>query len=269
VTAPKSQLQYVLIPHPDDEFAAWSMIEGAADNYPVFILLTHGEATAFADGHGLQVGLGERVPQPQPFHGPHSLFAHAQRLDSWHAFLDRMAALDATLDSPPFFQHLVVDGRGFDVFIGTRTARVVFDLGDGSLTEDDVGWALRTVRANVRGFLPVTQEYGAIGAAYFNADNPGPIYTHPDHRAVHRALWDTDFGLPGPQWGRTTDSDPDVARTSEVTPETYRQAMEVGAGGQRLGAVQQVYGWLGAPAEGFPTTPGDLFARVQAFWQRF
>ena len=281
----KVQIQYVVIPHPDDEFGAWSLIEGATNNYPVFVLLTHGEATVMGTGTGLQADLGERPPQPQPFHGKGSLFLHAQRLDSWHTFLNRMADLDATLDVPGFRGHQTAattppSARSpeFDLFIGDKTARVVFDLGDGHLDADVVSWAVRTVRSEVRPQLPLQQEYGIIGAAYYNASYPGPSYTHPDHHAVHLALWNTDFGLPGPQWGRTPHTDPDAAsphgRTDIVSPTTYEAVMAVGDNGQRLGALQQVYGWLAFEPDGYfhpgpAVTDDGAFARYQSFWQRF
>ena len=281
----KQQLQYILIPHPDDEFQGWSLVEGSVHNYPVFVLLTHGEGTGMGEGHGLQAALGERVPQPQPFHGPRSLFLRAQRLDSWHAFLDLMAEVDETLDVPRFHGHLRGAtspgfGRddGFDVFVGERSARVVFDLGDGRLDQDVVAWALRTVRAQVRPLLPVREEFGAVGAAYYNVAHPGPVYEHRDHRAVHLALWHVDFGLPGPQWCRTTHTDPDVratgGRTSAVSAKGYADAMAIAPDGRRLGRFQRAYGWLAFDPSGFfppgdrPTDDGAV-SRYQSFWRRF
>ena len=280
----KRQLQYVLIPHPDDELQAWSMVEGAEDDHPVFILLTHGEATGMGDGHGLEVARGERIPQPQPFHGPHSLFLHAQRLDSWHAFLDAMADVDPTLDRPPFHGHLVgadaPGGRpaGFDLFIGERSSRVVFDLGDGGLDQDAVAWALRTVRAQVRPLLPVQDELGAVGAAYYNTLPGAPRYDHVDHHAVHLALWNVDFGLPGSQWCRTPHIDPDVertgGRTEAMSPETFAAATAIGPNGDAVGHYQRIYGWLAFdptgsfPAGDRPTDDGAV-SRYQSFWRRF
>ena len=68
----KTQLQYIVIPHPDDEYEAWSLVEKSAGNYPVFLVMTHGEETSFYDGHGIDaqgynLEYGERVPQPQPW----------------------------------------------------------------------------------------------------------------------------------------------------------------------------------------------------------
>src|ERR671917_1265731 len=68
----KKRLQYVVVPHPDDEFSAWSLIEKSHDNYPVFIVLTRGERTRYCAPEGkvaLQVNLGEDKPSPYPYVG--------------------------------------------------------------------------------------------------------------------------------------------------------------------------------------------------------
>ena len=120
-------------------------------------------------------------------------YCAAQRLDSWHAFLDGMAELDSGLDVPA-----PVSGvEGFELRVGERSARVVFDGGDGRLSPQFVTDALQAVRRQ-RDRFPVQREDGVIGAAYYNDRYPGAWkYTHPDHLAVHRALFDTDQGLPG------------------------------------------------------------------------
>lgn len=270
---------WVLIPHPDDEFSAWSLLEDDGI-YPVFVLLTHGEATAFAAGQGLQADLGERTPAPQPFHGPRSLYVRAQRLDSWHAFLDEIARLAGRPDRAEFRIHLpgaVPLDHGCDVFVGARTARVVFDLGDGHLTRDVVIQAFTMARREVLPLLPSEVDDAAVAAAFYNDRDPGPHYAHRDHQAVHEALWDHDFGLPGGQWGRTVRADPDVAgtggRVALVSPGLYDAVMALGPDGRRTGALQRIYGWLGFQADGaFRPAPDpadeDVFSRSQAFWRR-
>ena len=270
----KQRLQYVLVPHPDDEFSAWSLIQDSTENYPVFVLLTHGEATGMCDGHGLQVDLGERVPQPQPFTGMYTKNCAAQRLDSWHAFLDAIAEIDSSLDSPAFVGQVA----GFGLWVGERSARVIFDGGDGRLSPQSVTDALQAVRAN-RDRFPVQREDGVIGAAYYNSHYPGAWrYAHPDHLAVHRALFDTDQGLPGRQWGLTAHSDPDAApphgRTGQTRPDIFAAAMSVAPAGQRTGLFQQAYGWLGFWPDGgrWPAPETDAepgLSRTQTFWQRY
>ncbi len=91
-------LDYVDVPHPDDELEAWSLLEDRPDQYPVFVLCTHGEATVYADGRGFQPQLGERTPQPQPWGPPGSTTVRRQRLSSFTAFLDEASLLDPALE---------------------------------------------------------------------------------------------------------------------------------------------------------------------------
>lgn len=243
-------------------------------SFPVFVLLTHGEATTFCHGHGLQAHLGERVPAPQPFTGPGTDNCRRQRLDSWHAFLDGMAAVDPHLDIPD----RVGEVGGCEVFAGERSARVIFDGGDGRLTPEFVSAALAHTRSLRLTHFPVQTEHRVVGAAYRNASTPGSVISdHPDHRAVHLALWHTDHGLPGSQWGRTARGDedavPPAGRTESVEPELYHWTMAVEPDGRRTGLLQVVYGWLAYDAEGKwnagETDEATIFSRSQTFWRRF
>lgn len=273
----KVQLQYIVIPHPDDEFEAWSLIENSVDNYPVFLLCTYGEATGLGDGSAFQPQLGEWLPQPQPWAGPHTPTIRAQRLHSWHAFLDAMAERDPQLDKAPGYVGELAGGPSpLRLWVGPNSARVVFDGGDGKLTPQFVTAAIQRTRELRFTHFPVQKEYAVIGASYFNSSYAGVPYVHADHRAVHVALWSTDQGVPGPQWGRTPATDPDVAatggRTNHITPATYQTAMALDpTTGQRIGVLQAAYGWLG-PAEGWALGETDatvFFSRQQSFWRRF
>ena len=265
--AAPSQLLYVVVPHPDDEFSAWALLEASPDSYPVFVLCTQGERTGMADGRGCQPELGEWVPPPQPWGEPGSTTVRLQRLASFAAFLDAMLP-DAAGPAP--VAELTDGPSPFTVQVGRRSARVVFDGGDGRLTPQFVTAALQRTRALRETHLPALREHAAVGAAYFNS-LPGSVrYTHPDHRAVHEALWHVDQGLPGPQWCRTATVDPDVARTEHVSPQTYRAAMAIAGDGRRTGAFQVFYGWLGG-GRGWPAGETDataLFSRRQSFWRR-
>jgi hypothetical protein len=50
VDTTKTFIQYVVSPHPDDVFEAWSLVQDAKANYPVFVTLTKGESTAYCKG---------------------------------------------------------------------------------------------------------------------------------------------------------------------------------------------------------------------------
>lgn len=43
-SASASRLSYIISPHPDDEYAAWSQIQRSPDNYPVFVYITQGQS---------------------------------------------------------------------------------------------------------------------------------------------------------------------------------------------------------------------------------
>ena len=272
----KTQIVYVVVPHPDDEFQAWALIERSADNYPVFVLCTHGESTGMADGRAHQPELGEWTPPPQPWGGPGSDTVRAQRVASFSAFLDGMAGVDRYLDRELLDRGELTDGpSAFRVHVGRRSARVVFDGGDGRLTPEFVTAAVQRTRALRSTHLPVQEEDFVVGAAYLSTV-PGSVrYAHPDHRAVHLALWHTDQGVPGPQWCRTATADPDVlrtgGRTERVSAPTYESVMGIAPDGQRTGLLQVFYGWLGPPG-GWPAGETDatsMWSRRQSFWRRF
>lgn len=269
------RIRYVVVPHPDDEFSAWSLVGGQGDHYVVFVLLTKGEATRFCDGHGLQVAYGERQPATPAggWPGAGTPGCKAMRVESFNAFLDKMAELDPSLDVPGPPVRLP-GPPPFELRVGARTARAVFDLGDGTLTPDRVTAAIQAVRA-ARDRFPVTAEDDVVGAAYRNGHYPdAALYDHPDHRAVHEALYGTDQGTPGPQWGRTVPTDPERAATLAVPDALYCQVLCVSPynskGAWRTGALQWAYGWL---ADDYwsadPAAGSSVFARTQDFWQRF
>lgn len=274
----KTGIVYVVVPHPDDEFEAWALLEDRADVYPVFVLCTHGERTGMADGRGAQPELGELLPpggETGQWGEPGSALLRAQRLASFDAFLHAMGVLDPHLAGPLVDHGELSDGPSpFRLAVGERSARVVFDGGDGSLTAAFVSAALQRTRALRTTHLPLTSERAVVGAAYSNTAVAGVRYAHRDHRAVHEALWRTDSGA-GPQWCRTATADPDVlrtgGRTAFVTPETYSAVMGIAPDGLRTGLLQRHYGWLG-PASGWARGETDattMFSRRQSFWRRF
>jgi LmbE family N-acetylglucosaminyl deacetylase len=303
VRTTKKQLAYVVIPHPDDEFEAWSMIEKSADNYPVFVLMTHGEETngcTLAGKDWYQGNLGEYV-SGNPWQGKWNPACDAARLASYHLFLDRMAQVDPSLPyKPGYVGRFCFDGKTTDgtapsridngvrhtsacaeVYASALGARVIFDLGDTDLTSAEVIWALQAVRTNrAQLSIPRLPEFEVLAAAFYNATAPGsgtPAYSdcdyygHPDHHAIHAALWNTHVGA-GPQYARTCDSDPDVAatsgRTSFVDTDTQAAAFEVDATTkQRRGASAVAYGWLN-PTYYDTCTSGCGFSRKQSFWKR-
>ena len=204
----KQYLTYIAIPHPDDEYGAWGLIEGREAQYSVFVLMTHGEQTGAcsspSDGTGggpyWYQGPGGPVGQPNygeavygnPWVGRWTQECSDARLHGWHRMLDQMALLDSTL---PYAPELVgrycpsgvtpggllptrYDGTPpvghpsacADVYANALGARVVFDLGDSDLTSDEVLWAIQSLRENRGSWgIPPLPEKGIIGAAFYNA----------------------------------------------------------------------------------------------------
>lgn len=285
----KKQLQYLVTAHPDDELAAWSLIEKSTDNYPVFIVLTQGEHTGYCEASGInhwQPELGEARPATTlPYVGRGTKQCKDARIASWHRFLDGMAERDNTLSKAPRFRGTFSATAGsFRVWADSKSARVVFDLGDGNLSSAEVTAAIQAVRSQRSQLFPLTKEYGVIAGSYSNIDrtNGCDHYDHSDHRSVHVAIYSTDQGTPGPQWGRTCINDPDVranGRIEEVDSDTYAHAMGVDApswdpnrypNARRLGAFQVHYGWLrSAYWEGTGRSGTTQFDKRQAFWRRF
>ncbi len=315
---PKKQIAYVVIPHPDDEWEAWSLIEKSPANYPVFILLTQGEETggchpkeiAGVGPHWYQ-GPNSPVGQPNlgeyvlgnPWQGRWTASCSAARIASYHLFLDRMAKVDPALPyKPPYIGRFCFGGTTSDgaapsridndntvvrpancakVYADSKGARVIFDLGDRDLRPAEVIWAVQAVRANRAALkIPALREYEVLGASFYNATGPDSgaaaypscnYYGHPDHHAIHAALWNTNVGA-GPQLVRACDTDPDVAKTNGrvdyVDASTDRAAFEVNqTTKQRIGAHVAAYGWLqGAYYDSCPS--GCIFARKQSFWRR-
>ena len=278
-------LRYFVIPHPDDEVESWSLLEQGTDHYPVLMLLTRGEATRYCDGSGFDPGTGERAPAPQPF-GQST--CPDERVDAWHFFLDEMAKSGRShLGTVTWAGRFVgevgpgettparCDGnscresRAFDAWVGERSARIVFDLGDGDLTKEEVIWAVRTVQ-RTRRLFPIQNEDDVVAAGYANK-NPlfGLPYMHGDHLAIHHAIFETDLGLPGPQWGRTSFGDPDAALTLDVSGYAYDAMFHVD-GERRVGAHTVAYGWLASPYyRGCENGYACPFSHHQKFWRRF
>ena len=300
--SPDLKIRYIVLPHPDDEFEAWSMVAGDTTHYIVFILLTRGEYSRYCDGSGisqLQTDRAERLPQPQPFTGEGTPTCAEQRLDAWSTFLDTRGGVESAIGRPGFLGQFdldvpegaalpsKIDASGervpetkYLLWVGDKSARFAFDFGDRDLSLNEVVLGIEAVRALRSRVLPVSEEDDIIAGAYFNDSfDPSIRYQHPDHKAVQEAVKGIDFGTPGPQWGRTVPEDPEVAETLEVPPALYCSVMCVDPEpidpatnpfAFRTGSLQQDYGWL-APAYwvGAELPSGSIFSRVQPFWKVF
>lgn len=283
-------LRYTVIAHPDDEFAAWSIVgERDPRRYDVLIVLTTGESTGFCNG--LPVSnpwMSEQyLPQPQPTGVQYSERCKKHRMDSWNVFVEgadvgQVGPYERLTGGPISFDGreipvpltrdeagTVIPADGFDVAVGPDSARVSFDM--GALTTDEVLWAVQTTRGLADRF-PTRIEGDVIGAGFFNDAGTGYANLHEDHRAVYELLGATNLGVPGSQY--TTVGHEQTARAFGATVTDYCTLMCHPAGPAAfigsMGHFQYSYGWL---ADGY-WPPGDVdayagFSRYQSFAKWF
>ena len=289
-----TQIDYVVVPHPDDEFQAWSLLERDDSTYKVFILLTRGEQTAFCEPGAYAAGWQrdlEPPAEPRP-RGRWTPSCERARLTSWVSFFAEQAKSDKTLpgdlrptgtsDALPAPRGLVCRQDQDDTCVVDTTAEVWLDaagrgalvalnLGDGDLTPREVAWAVRTVRKHRHGLgIDVRlSKGGLIGASFANSTYDCFEYPHPDHLAVHEALYEIDFNM-AYQAGATCADDPDVAWSRIVSPRSAAAAFSVDQDGTRTGAHTASYGWLAKPYYKLDRqAQRRLFHTKQEFWVRF
>lgn len=300
IQARPSSTVYVVFPHPDDEFQAWSLIEGEPDEYKVFVALTRGEAVGFCNPRNLKnvlrEDLGEQPPNPTP-EDTYTETCEQARASSLLNFLHQMSQTDPTI--PGNFgagQTFTVgqesevepcrtasktstgETEGCDhakeVKVWTdeegRGAVVIFNLGDGDLTKEEVQWAVEALLSEGEQWgLDTPGEPTLIGGFSNYETDFCPRYDQPDHHAVERALYEVDYGV-GPQLGATCFDDPRTVLTATVSEKSVQAAFEVADDGTRLGAHGVHYGWLHEDV--YPLARWDqseVFHRVQSFWVRF
>lgn len=286
-----NKMSYIVVPHPDDEAQAWSLIENSTGNYKVFIMLTRGEQTYYCNWPGYEEGTGEQAPSPWP-QGKWTPSCEQARMDSFFEFMAGMALTDSALPASFAYQGVKgpfdaagadicrLDGDGCaadltaEVWTSAMGAVVWFNLGDGDVTAEETAWAVRTVRDNrtALGINDALPNHNLIGASYWNGGYPGCSgYAHRDHRAVHEALWHIDFHV-GYQAVASCAADPDVSRTEAVSLARFDDAFET-SGGERIGHHTVHYGWLYHGRPGYYRGDYDaqtaLFHRHQHFWVRF
>ncbi|WP_423916535.1 hypothetical protein [Candidatus Poriferisodalis sp.] len=290
-----NQMSYIVVPHPDDEMQAWSLIEDTTGNYKVFIMATRGEQTFYCGSPGYDEGTGEIAPDPWPA-GKWTPSCESARKNSFFGFMEHMAAGDSGLPSSYTYEGVKgpfdtlgteicryddADDNGAcvpdltaEVWTSPMGAVVWFNLGDGDLTLDEVVWAVTTVRDNRRslGINDSLENHNLIGASYWNGTYSGcSDYAHSDHLAIRDALWHTDFDM-GYQAVPTCRFDPAVSRSQQVSYDRFHEAFEASRT-TRIGAHPVHYGWMLGGEPGY--WPGayegqDIeFHRNQHFWIRF
>jgi LmbE family N-acetylglucosaminyl deacetylase len=265
----KSQMSYIFVAHPDDEMAAWSTIENSSGNYHVFVVLTRGGHTGYCENPASKPGMDQYPPAPRD-----SEACKENRIESWHKFLNRAAATDPFLDVLPADSPDVSDvdasaGR-FDVWVGAKSARVVFDFPDGGLQSQNLVTANELVRSMKGSLLPDLPDFQAMAASFWNANYPNcRRYDHPDHRAVHVGVYQNDLDTQV-QRGRTCATDPDAVYFRQVSANNWRTlagSPDFLENGGDPGIFRQSYGWLRDEWE-MSEDESMHFSRQQSFWQR-
>ncbi|MBH0007915.1 hypothetical protein [Salinibacterium sp. SWN1162] len=288
-------------PHPDDEFQYWSLFEDRADVYSVVVLLTRGEQTGFCSPEGLEAGWQpELEPAPEPL--PDAQYSEAcaeARVNSFVNYFVDMADSDATVPgrfAPVETSAPVPDPDGVvcridetdeclvsttvDVYrdLDDRGALLVFDLGDGDLSEAEVAWALdSTIDTFVPQLVGDDVHIAGIVGSYSTPEGGYEgcfAYPHPDHIAIDEALWATDFGA-GFQASATCATDPRrqlFDRVSDAATDAAfaTEAIEGSTDEKRTGAHTANFGWLHGTY--YPVAhhgESELFHQDQQFWVRY
>lgn len=290
-TPPSGQvLRYNVVVHPDDEMSAISLARPDPGRYDVFILLTRGETTIACTGNPVSNPWStiEYVPQPQPLGTVYSDRCRQQRIDSWLEHLTRSGLVERptftrltghdvefdgrTLTSPMHKSQTLVNEPAdyYDAWVGERSALVVFDL--GSLTRDEVLWAIENTRDKRDTLFPTSLEGDVVVGGYYNDTGTGFQYTNGDHAIVHRVLSTTDLGLPGSQIAPV--GHVATVRVFGAWVDRYCEHMchpnGVGEYKGPVGSFQWSYGWLGKGQWPSGTMDADAgFSRYQSFAEWF
>jgi hypothetical protein len=175
---PPSEISLVVLPHPDDEISAWSMIENTPSDYKVFVDLTQGESIGACDPRigpsiyertpnvagqmpGSDPPGGQYMPGVDPWVGTiQEQLASGQalpspgcrqaRFGSQASFLTKESAFDPSVPSfsssePPTEWCFASEPNGKDpcleVLANQTGAIVSFDLGDMDWCESEIDCA--------------------------------------------------------------------------------------------------------------------------------
>jgi hypothetical protein len=275
------QMSYVVVPHPDDEWETWALVENSPANYKVFIIPTTGDQT----GYCTTPAAGAPAPVPM-MSGKWTPECSQARINSWLNFTTGMSQSDPSVPGDwqalgnrgPFPANGTAltrqDGgapyaasRAPLVFLDRqgRGAAVFYDLGDGDLTEQEVVWAIKTTMDNraALGINSTLPNYNILGGFSNKYYANCAVYDHPDHYSLHRAIYHYKFAVVY-QSAATCRADTDTRRTVKVSQKSSDAAFTTGTGHFR-----KHYGWLGT--YGFATGDSQLniFMQSQSFWIRY
>lgn len=274
----KSQIDYVVIAHPDDENEGWGAARyrsNVNNSYLVLIVATAGENSNVCVTPQNDVS-GENPP-PHGVNGKGSLECILSRRESALRNVGGIGAFDTSFNTRT---GLIDRGThdGAAIFSGSKTAIFFHNFGDGNLTTSEVNTAISRTRAQRGHTIPSIPEGLIIAGAFNNQPTTGgsptypdcPTYSHPDHRSVQSAIFNTTYGLT--RWGTTCKTDPDQSLQRTMTSSYWRSMMEPASNG----TYHKHYGWMlpgSWPYVDYQSqAPGTgnifTFAREQYFWVR-
>jgi len=142
-------VSYFIIPHPDDELAAWALVQRA--KYPVFVLMTQGGQSHLCDKFG----------------GRGSEKCKTERLKSWNTFLNNFYTEGEWEDAGPGIQKMET----------ADSMRLIMDSPDQNLSVQEVTNA-----------ITVARKYGSTHGPEEFVVSANDRYGHPDHEAVNKAV---------------------------------------------------------------------------------
>ncbi len=229
-----------LTPHPDDELQGWSSLTSDLSIYPVFIVMTRGEISGRCKPESKMseqsLALGALPPPVEPT-GTGETCGDA-RIALWNMMLDEAGKMDksARLGNNVSEYSETIAGRNAEVWVGSNSARISLDLGDGDLEQADVVKAVKEIIALRGSKLPDMPVSVITTSAYYNNPDVDPDlyseqalgYPHPDHLAVTNAGIDlAPLALDG-SWISTHPFDPRATHRKQINPEFYDYMMGLG-----------------------------------------
>lgn len=258
-------LHFFLSPHPDDELQAWSSLTQDESIYPVFVLMTRGEASDRCNPdyqmskQSLELGA---VPPPVKVVDRGETCGDA-RVTLWNQMLDEAGKMDRSsrLGQNVTEYSETIAGHNAQIWIGSNSARVSLDLGDGKLQKTDVIKAVHEL-LDLRGPILPDLPLGIIStAAYFNDPEANPeiyskqalAYPHPDHLAVTEAGTELAPLATEGSWIVTHPLDPRATHRKEINPKFYDYMMGLGEPGTTAADDKLWEGWK-KPTKGLRIT---------------
>lgn len=297
---PCADAQLTVLPHPDDEWQTWGLVEALGCKTNVAVTLTRGEQSGYCDSDAeaggrfsdtcvdLRLQSWLAFYEGMPLHEPAQLDDPAAEDDSGSAAAQPTAGAAAptpTFSGPERVTDLEMPAIFERDDDGARTASadplvwhsedeegwasqtlIAFDLGDGDLTDHEVVWAVEQILDHPEEFgLDPEIRFDAILSSYaYTGDDPACFpYDHPDHNAAEAAVQSTIFDAYHRYGADCRSNISEQIVTAEVSEQSEEAAFGEGD------AFKHAYGWLGDWMQLADRGSQDqLFQLTQTYWVR-